>query len=88
MWDVGGKDQFLGRMKEWENSIAEYERVTQDTIQESILLAVLAGRSARDLLMDLHAEVRTETNLLTVKRVLSDYLRANKESSNTDPVEA
>ncbi len=56
-------------MTEWE---AEYERVTQGTIQESILLADGAPGICE------HAEVRTETNLLV----------ANKESSNSDPMGA
>ena len=40
-WDFGSKEQFLQRMKDWENATLEYNRTSSAPLQEEVLVAVL-----------------------------------------------
>ena len=44
-WDFGSKEQFLQRMKDWENATLEYNRTSSAPLQEEVLVAVLISRS-------------------------------------------
>ena len=38
-WDFGTKEQFLQRMKDWENATLEYNRTASAPLQEEVLVA-------------------------------------------------
>ena len=60
-WDFGSKEQFLQRMKDWENATREYNRTSSAPLQEEVLVAVLTSRSPKEVRTYLHAQVREET---------------------------
>ena len=47
-WDFGTKEQFLQRMKDWENATLEYNRTASAPQQEEVLVAVLIFRSLKE----------------------------------------
>ena len=76
-WDFGTKEQFLQRMKDWENAKLEYNRTASAPVQEGVLVAVLISRSPKEVRTYLHVEVREETARSShVRQLLYDYLRA------------
>ena len=78
-WDFGSKEQFLQRMKDWENATLEYNRTSSAPLQEEVLVAVLISRSPKEVRTYLHVQVREETAKLGhVRQLLCDYLRAGK----------
>ena len=56
-WDFGTKDQFLQRMKDWENATLEYNRTASAPPQEEVLVAVLISRSPKEVRTYLHVQV-------------------------------
>ena len=71
-WDFGTKEQFLQRMKDWENAALEYASVP---LQEEVLVAVLISRSPKEVRTYLHVQVREETARLShVRQLLYDYI--------------
>ena len=78
-WDFGSKEQFLQRMKDWENATLEYNRTSSAPLQEEVLVAVLISRSPKEVRTYLHVQVREDTAKLShVRQLLYDYLRAGK----------
>ena len=78
-WDFVTKEQFLQRMKDWENATLEYNRTASAPLQEEVLVAVLISRSPKEVQTYLHVQVREETaRLRHVRQLLFDYLRAGK----------
>ena len=78
-WDFGTMEQFLLRMKDWENATLEYNRTASALLQEEVLLAVFISRSPKEVRTCLHVQVREETAKLShVRQLLHDYLRAGK----------
>ena len=78
-WDFGSKEQFLQRMKDWENATLEYNRTGSGPLQEEVLVAVLISRSPKEGRTYQHVQVREETARLShVRKLLYDYLRAGK----------
>ena len=78
-WDFGSKEQFLQRMKDWENATLEYNRTSSAPLQEEVLVAVLISRSPKEVRTYLHVQVREDTAKLShVQQLLYDYLRAGK----------
>ena len=59
-WDFGTKEQFLQRMKNWENATLEYNRTASAPLQEEVLVAVLISRSHKEVRTYLHVQVREE----------------------------
>ena len=77
-WDFGTKEQFLQRMKYWENATLEYNRANAP-LQEEVLVAVLISRSPKEVRTYLHVQVREKTAKLShMRQLLYDYLRAGK----------
>ena len=80
-WDFGSKEQFLQRVKDWENATLEYNRTASAPLQEEVLGAVLISRSPKEVRTYLHVQVREETAKLShVRQLLCDYLRAGQAS--------
>ena len=78
-WNFGSKEQFLQRMKDWENATLEYNRTSNAPLQEEVLVTVLISRSPKEVRTYLHVQVREETAKLGhVRQLLYDYLRAGK----------
>ena len=78
-WDFGSKEQFLQRMKDWENATLEYNRTSSAPLQEEVLVAVLISQSPKEVRTYLHVQVREDTARLSLVRQLHyDYLRAGK----------
>ena len=78
-WDFGAKEQFLQRMKDWENATLEYNRIASAPLQEKVLVAVLISRSLKEIRTYLQVQVREETAKLShVRQLLYDNLRAGK----------
>ena len=78
-WDVGSKEQFFQRMKDWENATLEYNRTSSAPLQEEVLAAVLISRSPKEVRTYLHVQVRKDTATLShVRQLLYEYLRAGK----------
>ena len=78
-WDFGSKEQFLQRMKDWENATLEYNRTASAPLLEEVLVAVLISRSPKEVRTYLHVQVLEETARLShVRQLLYDYLRAGK----------
>ena len=78
-WDFGTKEQFLQRIKDWENPTLEYNRTASAPLQEEVLVAMLSSRSPKEVRTYLHVQVREETARLShVRQLLYDYLRAGK----------
>ena len=78
-WDFESKEQFLQRMKDWENAALEYNRTSSAPLQEEVLVAVLISRSPKEVRTYLHVQVREDTAKLShVRQLLYDYLRAGK----------
>ena len=78
-WDFGTKEQFLQRMKDWENATLEYIRTANAPLQEEVLVAVLISRSPKEVRTYLHVQVREEkAKLSDVRQLLYDRLRAGK----------
>ena len=78
-WDFGTKEQFLQRMKDWENATLECNRTASAPLQEEVLVAVLISRSPKEVRTYLHVQVREDTAKLShVRQLLYDYLRARK----------
>ena len=78
-WDFGTKEQFLQRMKDWENATLEHNRTANAPLQEEVLVAVLISRSRKEVRTYLHVQVREQTEKLShVRQLLHDYLRAGK----------
>ena len=78
-WDFGTKEQFLQRMKDWENATLEYNRTASAPLQEEVLVAVLISRSPKEVRTYLHVPVREETARLShVRQLLHDNPRAGK----------
>ena len=76
-WDFGSKEQFLQRMKDWENATLVYNRTSSAPLQEEVLVAVLISRSPKEVRTYLHVQVREDTAKLShVRQLLYDYLRA------------
>ena len=48
-WDFGTKEQFLQRMKDWENATLEHIRTASAPLQEEVLVAVLISRSPKEV---------------------------------------
>ena len=70
----GTKDQFLQRMKDWENATLEYNRTASAPLQEEVLVAVLISRSPKEVRTYPHVQVREETAILShVRQLLYDY---------------
>ena len=83
-WDFGTKEQFLQRMKDWENATLENNRTASAAPQEEVLVAVLISRSPQEARTYLHVQVREETAKLShVRQLLFDYLRAGKGVEGT-----
>ena len=64
-WDFGTKEQFVQRMKDWENATLEYNRAASAPLQEEVLVAVLIFRSPKEVRTYLHVQVREETARLS-----------------------
>ena len=78
-WDFRNKEQFLQRMKDWENATLEYKRTASAPLQREVLVAVLISRSPQEVRTHLHVQAREETAKLShVRQLLFDYLRAGK----------
>ena len=76
-WDFGTKEQFLQRLKDWENGTLGYNRKANAPLQEEVLVAVLISRSLKEVRT--YVQVREETAKLShVRQLLYDYLRAGK----------
>ena len=76
-WDFGTKEQFLQRMKDWENATLEYNRTASAPLQEEVLVAVLISRSPKEVRTYLHVQVREETAKLSDSCSMTN-LRAGK----------
>ena len=78
-WDFGTKEQFLQRMRDWQNATPEYNRTANAPLQEEVLVAVLISRSPKEVRTYLHVQVREETAKPShVRQLLYDYLRVGK----------
>ena len=72
--DLGTKEQFLQRMKDWENATLEYNRTASAPLQEEVLVAVLISRSPKEVRTYLHVQVREGTAKLShVRQLLSRW---------------
>ena len=77
VWDFGTREQFLQRVKDWEDATLEYNRTESAPLKEEVLVAVLISRSPKEARTYLHVQVREETAKLShVRQLLHDYLRA------------
>ena len=69
----GTKEQFLQRMKDWENATLECNSSASAPLQEEVLVAVLISRSPKKVRTYLHVQVREETARLShVRQLLCD----------------
>ena len=93
-WDFGSKEQFLQRMKDWENATLEHNTTQVRALQEEVLVAVLISRSPKEVRTSVHVHVREEAAKLGhVRQLLFDYFRAGKawtaprteETAETNP---
>ena len=75
-WNFGTKEQFLQRMKGWENATLEYSRTASAPLQEEVLVAVLISRYPKEVRTYLHVQVREETARLShVRQLLEPFKR-------------
>ena len=78
-WDFGSKQQFLQRMKDWENATLEYNRTSSAPLHEEVLVVVLISRSPKEVRTYLHVQVREDTAKLGhVRQLFYDCLRTGK----------
>ena len=75
-WDFGTKEQFLQRVKDWENATLEYNRTSSAPLQEEVLVTVLISRSPKEVWT--YSVGEDTAKLGHVRQLLCDYLRAGK----------
>merc|ERR1712194_947669 len=83
-WDFGTKDEFPQKLTEWDNAVLEYARTSGEAIQESILIAILMGRTPKELNIYLGAQITTTTKLSAVRRIVLDFVRSSKQWSREE----